>query len=97
MIQSVRPDGTFEFVNRAWEEKLGYKADELDGMTIWDIIHPEEKDHCSVLFMKAMQGETLEDVRTTFQRQGWQRGAGRRQCDIAIYRRTDCGHARFFS
>jgi PAS domain S-box-containing protein len=66
MIQSVRPDGSFEFVNRAWEEKLGYKADQLDGMTIWDTIHPEEKDHCSVLFMKAMQGETLEEVRTRF-------------------------------
>ena len=67
MIQSVRPDGTFEFVNRAWEQKLGYREDELGGMTIWDIIYPDQIDHCSVLFMKAMQGETLEDVQTTFQ------------------------------
>jgi PAS domain S-box-containing protein len=67
MIQSVRPDGTFEFVNRAWEQKLGYRADELGDMTIWEIIHPEEKEHCSVLFMKAMQGATLDNVRTRFQ------------------------------
>jgi PAS domain S-box-containing protein len=67
MIQSVRPDGTFEFVNRAWEQKLGYREDELGGMTIWDIIYPDQVDHCSLLFMKAMQGETLEDVRMTFQ------------------------------
>ena len=26
MIQSVLPDTTFEFVNRAWLEKLGYTA-----------------------------------------------------------------------
>jgi PAS domain S-box-containing protein len=67
MIQSVRPDGTFEFVNRAWEHKLGYREDELGGMTIWDIIHPNELEHCSVLFMRAMHGESLDDVRTTFQ------------------------------
>jgi PAS domain S-box-containing protein len=66
MIQSVRPDGTFEFVNRAWEQKLGYREGELDGMTVWDIIYPDQLEHCQLFFMKAMQGETLEDVRTTF-------------------------------
>ncbi len=29
MIQSVLPDGTFEFVNRAWLERLGYTDEEL--------------------------------------------------------------------
>jgi PAS domain S-box-containing protein len=66
MIQSVRPDGTFEFVNRAWEQKLGYREDELDGMTVWDIIYPDQMEHCQTFFMAAMRGETLEDVRTTF-------------------------------
>jgi PAS domain S-box-containing protein len=66
MIQSVRPDGSFEFVNRAWEQKLGFRFDELSDETIWSIIHPDEMQHCSVLFMRAMQGETLENVRTTF-------------------------------
>jgi PAS domain S-box-containing protein len=67
MIQSVRPDGTFEFVNRAWEEKLGYQFDELGDQTIWSTIHPDELEHCSLLFMRAMQGEALDNVRTTFQ------------------------------
>lgn len=66
MIQSVRPDGTFEFVNRSWERQLGYGEDELAGMTVWDIIYPDQLEHCELFFMAAMRGETLEDVRTTF-------------------------------
>lgn len=34
MIQSVRPDGTFEFVNPAWLEKLGYTDREVDDLVI---------------------------------------------------------------
>src|SRR5687768_16907548 len=41
MIQSVRPDGKFEFVNRAWHDKLGYTEDDMRGMIIWDVIHPD--------------------------------------------------------
>src|SRR5262245_37105152 len=49
MIQSVRPNGTFEFVNRAWQQKLGYSDDDLDRLIIWDIIHPDEFAHCQAL------------------------------------------------
>jgi PAS domain-containing protein len=30
LIQSVRPDGSFLFVNRAWRETLGYSQHEID-------------------------------------------------------------------
>jgi len=66
MIQSCRPDGSFEFVNRTWLEKLGYTADEVNDLVVWDIIHPEALDHCKDLFMRAVQGETVENVRATF-------------------------------
>ncbi|RIK37951.1 MAG: hypothetical protein DCC58_17300 [Chloroflexi bacterium] len=66
MIQSVRPDGTFEFVNAAWHKILGYSAADLDGMNIWQIIHPDELQHCIALFTRAIAGEPLENVRTTF-------------------------------
>ena len=48
MIQSCRPDGSFEFVNRAWLEKLGYTAEEVEGLTVWDIIDLESLPHCQV-------------------------------------------------
>ncbi|HKG25120.1 MAG TPA: ATP-binding protein [Thermomicrobiales bacterium] len=66
MIQSVRPDGTFEFVNRAWHEKLGYTAEELDRLIIWDVIHQDSIEHCQIYFPRAIQGETIEDFRLIF-------------------------------
>jgi PAS domain S-box-containing protein len=66
MIQSCRPDGSFEFVNRAWQEKMGYTEDDLKGLIIWDLIHPDSVDHCKALFSQAMSGETIQNVRATF-------------------------------
>jgi PAS domain S-box-containing protein len=66
MIQSVRPNGTFEFVNRAWQQKLGYSDDDLNRLIIWDIIHPDEIAHCQALFSLAIGGETVDDIRTKF-------------------------------
>jgi PAS domain S-box-containing protein len=66
MIQSVRPDGTFEFVNRAWLRKLGYAAEEVANLSIWDIIHPQSIEHCKQLFAQASSGKSIDDVRATF-------------------------------
>jgi PAS domain S-box-containing protein len=66
MIQSCRPDGSFEFVNRAWVEKLGYTEEDLKDLVVWDIIDPESLGHCQELFMRAIQGETVQDVLATF-------------------------------
>jgi PAS domain S-box-containing protein len=66
MIQSVRPDGTFEFVNRAWCERLGYCEEDLPRLTIWDIVYPESRPHCQQLFHLVMQGQTLKHVEATF-------------------------------
>ena len=66
LIQSVRPDGTFEFVNPAWLRKLGYTPDELENLTVWEIIHPDSIAHCQELFARAIQGEPVENVLATF-------------------------------
>jgi PAS domain S-box-containing protein len=66
MIQSVRPDGTFEFVNHTWLEKLGYSEDEVADLIVWDIIHPESVEHCQEFFGRAIGGETIEDLIAIF-------------------------------
>lgn len=66
MIQSIRPDGTFEFVNPAWCNTLGYTPEEADELIVWDIVHPEAMEHCQQIFATVMQGEALDGVRTTF-------------------------------
>jgi PAS domain S-box-containing protein len=66
MIQSVRPDSTFEFVNDAWLQKLGYTAAEVEGLTIWDVIHPSSLEHCQGLFARVFNGEELQDADPVF-------------------------------
>lgn len=66
MIQSVRADGSFEFVNRAWYGTLGYEPEDLPHLNVWDIIHPESREHCEIAFAKTMHGESVDYVRATF-------------------------------
>lgn len=66
MIQSLRPDGTFEFVNRAWKTTLGFTDDDLPQMTVWDTIHPDSIQHCQIEFARAIKGEPIDFFETTF-------------------------------
>ncbi|MGI8484727.1 MAG: two-component system sensor histidine kinase NtrB [Thermomicrobiales bacterium] len=66
MIQSVLPDGTFEFVNQAWLNKLGYVQEEVPGLIIWDIIYPSSVEHCTEYFSKALRGDAIDYMQATF-------------------------------
>jgi PAS domain S-box-containing protein len=66
MIQSVRADGRFEFVNPAWLRKLGYTAEEVPDLTIWDIIDDSSVEHCQAFFMLVMGGQKLDEVTAVF-------------------------------
>jgi PAS domain S-box-containing protein len=66
MIQSVRPDGTFEFVNQAWFDTLGYTTEDLAGLDIWDIIHESSVAHCQLLFQQAIKGEPIPSMEAVF-------------------------------
>ena len=66
MIQSIRPDGSFGFVNRAWLETLGYGEEELPSLNLFDIIHPDSLQHCQQVFSKIMTGQRVTDVQATF-------------------------------
>lgn len=46
LIQSMRPDGSFIYVNRAWRETLGYSEAEVAHLTLNDVLHPSTKSHC---------------------------------------------------
>ena len=70
MIQSVRPDGSFEFVNRSWLTKLGYDRAEVDTMGIWQIVHTDSVPHCQPYVEQALRGETVGHVETVFVTKG---------------------------
>lgn len=66
MIQSVRPDGTFEFVNKAWLDTLGYSQDEVGALDMWDTIHDSSLEHCQFYFSKALSGESIPYMEAVF-------------------------------
>ena len=66
LIQSVAPDGRFLFVNRAWQETLGYTEAELPGINLWKIIHPQSLSHCRKIFSQVIKGKSIKNTQTTF-------------------------------
>ena len=67
LIQSVRPDGTLLYVNRAWRETLGYSAAEIPGLSlVRDIIHPASDQHCTEMFQRVIAGNAVDNVETVF-------------------------------
>ena len=66
LIQMIRPDGTFLYVNDAWKESLGYSDAEIEKMTVFDIIHPDHLEQCQNLFQTVMQGQSVDKIETGF-------------------------------
>lgn len=66
LVQSVRTDGHFEYVNPAWSRTLGYSPEEIENLTVFDIIPPENLEHCQSLFQRVMSGEDVGEVESVF-------------------------------
>lgn len=66
LIQSVSPDGTFKFVNRAWRETLGYSEVEVANLALPDIIHPDHRDECLQNFRQLLAGARVGRIDTVF-------------------------------
>ncbi len=66
LIQSVDQHGKFVFVNRAWKEKLGYADEEIENLTLWDIIHPDSLGHCQTVFQQIISGKAVNNAEAVF-------------------------------
>jgi PAS domain S-box-containing protein len=66
LLQSITPDGHFEYVNKAWYDTLGYTEDDLPGLTLFDIIHSEFHPHCNFLIAGIMSGKSFKNIQVTF-------------------------------
>jgi PAS domain S-box-containing protein len=66
LIQSVSPEERFLYVNRAWQETLGYLDEEAAGLSLSDIIHPDQRQHFLALVQRVMARPTVEWVEVTF-------------------------------
>lgn len=70
LIQSVKPDGSFAYVNRAWRETLGYSEGEIPNLSFRDVIHPDSLAHCEEVFQRVLKGEIVLGVTATFVTKG---------------------------
>jgi len=66
IIQSVRLDGYFSFVNKAWCNAFGYSRTEALNLNLFNLIHPDSIEHCKALFKKVLKGEKLENIEAKF-------------------------------
>jgi PAS domain S-box-containing protein len=66
LIQSVRPDGTFIYVNKQWKEILKYSDDELSHLKFTDIIRSDYLSHCQQIFDELKQGKKIDCIETIF-------------------------------
>lgn len=62
LIQCVAPDGAFIYTNRAWRETLGYTQQEVESLSLFDILHPESRECCEDRFNRTLMGETLTSI-----------------------------------
>lgn len=66
LLQSVAVDGKLLFVNKAWRDALGYSDEEIANLNIFDVIHPDSREHCKVHFEELLQGAPELKMDTTF-------------------------------
>ena len=48
LIQSVSPDGRFQYVNRAWKNTLGYSDGEVQKLKLWDVVRQNSSNDVDV-------------------------------------------------
>ncbi len=66
LIQSVEPDGRYQFVNNAWKEVLGYDAEDLETLTFADVVHEDHLPRCQEIFEGLKHGESFENMEVVF-------------------------------
>lgn len=60
LMHSIKPDGSFNYVNQRWKDTLGYSDEEIKNLNLFDIIHPDSQNHCAAI-MDKIQNSRLED------------------------------------
>jgi PAS domain S-box-containing protein len=66
LVQSVDMEGRLLYVNRAWRETLGYTEDEIPGLNLWDVIHPDSLAHCKGHFGQVCEAGSLNHLEAAF-------------------------------
>jgi len=66
LIQCLAPDGRFLYTNRTWRETMGYSEEEVRGMSLLDVLHPDSLMCCQDRFDRLLKGEALSCITFKF-------------------------------
>lgn len=66
LIHSVTPEGQFLFVNKSWQDTLGYNDEDLKSLRLMDIVAPDCKGRCKIIFNDLLAGERVPRNLTVF-------------------------------
>ncbi|MBF9252662.1 PAS domain S-box protein [Pontibacter sp. 172403-2] len=66
LIQNISVDNKFIFVNRAWKERLGYSDQDIESLTLDDIVHPYYRAKLIYQLRNLYKGEYVNKIETVF-------------------------------
>lgn len=66
LIQFIDENSKFLYVNKRWKDALGYTDEEVNNLTLKDIIKPENINDCMEKFESVKKGNALENIETIF-------------------------------
>lgn len=66
LIQFVRPDGRFARVNPAWRTTFGYSEEEVEKLSLFDLIDPDCTNHCMETFQRVLEQGQVDRIDTAF-------------------------------
>jgi len=66
LVQSVSPEGHFQFVNRAWKAALSYREKEIAHLTLWDVVREDQHERLSEILDAISQGESVDRLEVIF-------------------------------
>ena len=67
LIHCNTPDGRFLYVNRAWQNAVGYTMEEVADQSVWELVHPDRRAQFMAEFNRLMNGEQVDSLETDFQ------------------------------
>jgi len=66
LIQCVDSEGNFIYVNQTWLSTLKYVAEDIDHITLWDVIHPDSMEHLKAVLKQVLTSEAIGKVEAVF-------------------------------
>jgi two-component system cell cycle sensor histidine kinase/response regulator CckA len=61
LIHILAPDGKVLYANRAWREKLGYTEEEVEGLSVFDVLPPEAREAAALVIESCLRGDVMPE------------------------------------